>query len=244
MLNLKKSVAEAPNLVSMNAMKKYSVKPYNDQFDQLTECLLDMGELVGEAVSIAEQSLEARDEELRVKAKENDRTINRMDDEMERRITDLLSMQNPMAEDLRYVMSALKIAGALERAGDLAKNITKHMVRMDARFPHSTLKGLTQLAKISQEMLDQALVSFSERDPDIATKVWKRDEEADELCRQIFKSTGRAMPKDAEAAPELVEIMFAAKNFERIADHATDIAKTVHYVATGEKPKKSMLEDL
>lgn len=215
---------------------------YNARFQEITDHLLKMSELVEEELSLAEASFTARDKDLHEKVRESDRKVNALNENTEKLIAKMLTVQHPMASDLRYVLSAHKVAVALERIGDIAKGITKRMVRMETPFPQAVLPELEALVTVVKQMLRASVQAFSERVPEMATEVWRRDEEADDLCRRVFALVITDMQKSPLHAHHMIDYLFAAKNFERAADYATGIAKTVHYVATGVKPKKSILD--
>lgn len=217
---------------------------YNARFQEITSHLLQMGELVNEELTLAAASFSARDKDLHDKVRESDRKVNALNENTERLIAKMLTMQHPMASDLRYILSAHKVAVSLERIGDIAKGITKRMVRMETPFPEAVLPELTMLVTVVKEMITASLQAFSDRNPDLATGVWRRDEEADNLCRRVFALVITDMQKAPLHAHHMIDYLFAAKNFERAADYATGIAKTVHYVATGVKPKKSILDTI
>ncbi len=225
-------------------MKPHAARQYNEQFEQVTTALVTMGGKVHEAMEIARQSLHQRDDALRMRAKANDKEINALHEQVNIRIADLFAMHHPMADDLRFAISALKISAALERIGDIAKGITKRMVRLEAPFPPQALDALEKLVVIDREMIEDALTAVRTRDKELATRIWKRDEEADEVCRQVFRNILGATPGGTENMPLLVDILFAAKNFERMADYATGIAKAVIYIETGVKPHKSILDEI
>ncbi len=225
-------------------MEAYTVKSYADQMHRITSSLEEMGALVVDAIAIAGKAITQRDTALRSQAKENDKRINALQEIIDQQIVEMFSKQSPMASQLRFILSAHKIANALERTGDLAKNTTKRLVRCGVKFPDETLVQIQQMVEVDSAMIRSALVAFRDQDEKAALVVWKRDDEADALCREVFT----ALLKDICAMPGtesgMVDALFAVKQFERIADYASSIAKTVLYVATGEKPHKAVLEDI
>lgn len=225
-------------------MEPHAVKSYASRFDGITETLAEMGAHVRVAIEIAGQALAMRDEALRQRAKENDKQINRLNERTLERINEMLATQHPMASDLRYVVSALRIAGALERAGDLAKGVVKRMARLHVEFPATTREAMRRQIEVNLDMLEGALAALRARDAKQALAVWKRDDEADQLCRDVFQAVLTEMPRDPVEAPHLVDILFAAKNLERMADYIVAVAKAIHYVETGETPKKALLDEI
>ncbi len=176
-------------------------------------------------------------------AKAADKHINELDIQIEEEATIVLALQNPLAIDLRFVTSVLKITGMLERAGDLAKNTVKRSVKMGTFAPEPVIQKLEMMADIIVEMLDDALAAFNRKDMQKATEVWKRDQEIDDLYHEIFAT----MQKEMSATPANViartHVVFAAKNLERVADYTTNLAKTVYYVASGRRADKNILKE-
>ncbi len=225
-------------------MQPYTVKSYAEQMDGIVGSIEEMGALVCDAIAIAGRAAVQRDTTLRTQAKANDKDINALQEKIDQQIAEMLAQQSPMASELRFILSALKIANTLERTGDLAKNTTKRLVRCEVPFSDAIEAQIGELVKVDTAMLRAALVAFRDQDDDGALAVWKRDDEADALCRDVFSSLLDQMGDTPGQESGMVDALFAVKQFERIADYATSIAKTVHYITTGEKPRKSILEDL
>lgn len=223
-------------------LSQHTLRSYDKQLQNLMQLILDMGGEVRKMVIAAKQSFRSRDESRVVEAKAADKHINQLDHQIEEEATVVLALQNPLAIDLRFVTSVLKITGMLERAGDLAKNTVKRSVKMGTYAPEPVIKKLEKMADIIVEMLDDALTSFNEKDTQKAIEVWKRDEEIDDLYHEIFT----AMQKEMAASPANVEgathVVFAAKNLERLADYTTNLAKTVYYVTSGKRADKAVLK--
>lgn len=223
-------------------MNNHTLSVYDKQLSALSGSILEMGALVRELITVALRSLKERDPGLVEFSIATDKQINALDYKIEKQVTELLALQNPMAVDLRFVTSALKIASALERAGDLAKNTTKRSVKLGNYTPEPTLKKLDDMVHIVISMLDDALVSVETRDPKQATAVWKRDDQVDDLYHEILTSMQQEMLADPNNILSCTHILFAAKNFERIADYATNLAKTVHYVTSGMPADKQAMK--
>ncbi|MFO1243272.1 MAG: phosphate signaling complex protein PhoU [Rickettsiales bacterium] len=217
---------------------------YNTRFKEITDHLTRMAELVDEELTLAQKSLGEADKTLHEQVRASDKKVNALNDETEKLIAKMFMMQNPMASDLRYILSAYKAAVSLERIGDIAKGVTKRMVRKENPLRDNVRVELSSLVEVDKQMINSAIKSFIEQTPDTATEVWRRDEEADNLCRRVFALVIAEMQKSPLEAHHMIDYLFAAKNFERVADYATGIAKTVHYVATGVRPKKSILENM
>lgn len=182
--------------------------------------------------AILEKSLRAlwtRDEALAKEVKTDDLEIDRLDVEIDETVVRLLATQAPVADDLREVIVAKMVAVDLERVGDLARNIAKSAIRLSERAEISAPSQLQVLADESQQILRRALDALAERDPSRAADVLADDDEVDEQQDIVI----RAALDDIRSRPDLtsqeVDIILIAKNLERIADHATNIAESVIY---------------
>jgi phosphate transport system protein len=224
------------------ALGQHTLHSYDKQLDKLLHLILDMGGEVQKLVFAAKHSFRSRDEARIAEAKAADRLINELDTQIEEEATIVLALLNPMANDLRFVTSVLKITSMLERAGDLAKNTVKRSVKMGTFAPEHVILQLERMADIIVEMLGDALRAFQEKDTLRATEVWKRDQEVDDLYHEVLA----VMQKEMSASPDNVtactHVVFAAKNLERLADYATNLAKTVYYVTSGKRADKALLK--
>ena len=145
----------------------------------------------------------------------------------------LLALRQPLADDLRQIVAAMRITVALERIGDYARNIAKRsLVLNEAPLPFR-FGALAQMARLAQENLRLVIDAIGERDPAKSEQVWRSDEAIDDLYDAIFRELITYMMEDARHITPCTHLMFVAKNIERIGDHATNIAETVYYAATG-----------
>lgn len=225
-------------------LSQHTVRSYDEQLTRLLSLILAMGREVRKMVLAARASFRSPDEDRVAEAKAADRIINDLDQEIEDAATIVLALQNPMAVDLRFVTSVLKITGMLERAGDLAKNAVKRSTKMGAHVPPEVLNKLERMADINVEMLDSALEAFEQKDTFKATEVWRRDEEIDDLYHEVFTRMQQSMVSDPAHAMAATHVIFAAKNLERVADYTTNLAKTVYYVTSGKRVDKAYLKSL
>lgn len=222
-------------------LSQHTVKAYDQKLDELLELILQMGGRVRTLVQTVKRAMRERSQGLVDAAKLEDKEINRLELELEQAATVILALQNPLAVDLRFVTSSLKISGVMERAGDLAKNTIKRTAALGSYASPETLTKLDKMADIIVAMLDDALVAVKERDAGKAIAVWKRDDEVDDLYHEVFTVVQREMqasPGNIEAGTHLV---FMAKNLERLADYVTNMAKTVYYIVTGVPADKSLI---
>ena len=218
--------------------KQHTLTNFDEKLTELADKMVEMGAAVRVSVELAGKALVHADEDILKAVRKNDDVINAFDEEIQQKATETIALMNPMAVDLRFVTSALRISVALERAGDITKAITKRMVRLKVDLPEDAREKMQEMIPIVLGMYDEALEAVRTRSTKKATAVWKRDEEADDLCSEVFAVMKKQMKGNPEVAHRMVDIMMAAKNFERLADYATNIAKTVHYVESGDYPRK------
>lgn len=225
-------------------LSQHTLRSYDDQLTRLLQLILDMGGQVRSLVLFAKEAFRSREESRVANAKAADKIINELDQKIEDEAAVVLALQNPMAIDLRFVISVLKITAMLERSGDLAKNTVKRSVKMGTYAPEAIITKLEHMADVTVGMLDLALNAFSEKDTEKATQVWKRDAEIDALYKEIFSLMQESMVKNPANAESCTHVVFAAKNLERLADYTTNLAKTVYYITSGKRPDKAALKEL
>lgn len=226
------------------SLSHHTLKSYDKQLQHLLSLILEMGGEVKKLVLFAKQSFREREESRVADAKIADKHINELDLQIEEEATVVLALQNPMAIDLRFVISIIKITGMLEHAGDLAKNTVKRSIRMGSFAPEQAIVKLELMADIIVEMLDGSLIAFAEKDTAKAAIVWRRDKEIDALYKELIEMMQKEMSASAENVLPCTHVVFAAKNLERLADYTTNLAKTVYYVTAGKRPDKATLKGL
>jgi phosphate transport system protein len=146
----------------------------------------------------------------------------------------MIARRQPMANDLRHVMAALRITGDLERIGDLAKNIAKRVMALNGEFPPPKLiRGVEHMTDLVLQQMKLVLDAYGGRDITKAMAVWRGDEEIDAVCTSVFRELLTYMIEDPRNITFCIHLMFCAKNIERMGDHATNIAETVHYIIEG-----------
>lgn len=228
----------------MTTLSHHTLRSYDKQLQHLLSLTLDMGKEVRDLVIAAKQSFRTRDEGRVADAKLADKHINELDLQIEEGATVVLALQNPMAIDLRFVISIIKITGMLEHAGDLAKNTVKRSIRMGDFAPEAVIVKLETMADIIAEMLDGSLTAFAEKDTQKAAVIWRRDKEIDALFKEITEMMQKEMAAKPDNVMPCTHVVFAAKNLERLADYTTNLAKTVYYVTAGKRPDKATLKGL
>lgn len=217
-------------------------KSYNEQLQQLTQTILSMGALIKQMIAEAADSLTAKDDAHRAKVKDLDRLVNELDRSINEQATTMIAFRSPMGDDLRFVTTSLGIASDLEHAGDLAKNTTKRSLKLGDFTPVQVMEPLGRMTEIIKTMFADALIAIEKRDPELAVEVWRRDKQVDDLYHEILKALQEEMQKNPAAVEAITHFIFANKNFERIADYATSLARTVYYVTTGKQASKEVLK--
>ena len=202
--------------------------------------VIRMGGMVEAAIEEAARALETRDEELAEEVRRRDRAIDALEAQVNESAARLIALRAPTATDLRLVLSVIKIAAALERVGDYAKNIAKstHQLSHLPVIPGAGL-ALRRMADTVEEMLRDALDSYVQRDAALAADVRARDLEVDQMYNALFREFLTHMMEDPRNITPCMHLHFIAKNVERMGDHATSIAEQVVYLVTGDLPDEA-----
>jgi phosphate transport system protein len=148
-----------------------------------------------------------------------------------------------MADDLREIIAALKIAGVVERIGDYSKNIAKRVGRIEGRSRFEPLTLIPAMGELAAEMVHDVLTAFAARDPVMAREVIATDDRVDAFYDSIFRNLVSYMVENPATISSAAQLLFVARNIERIGDHATNVAEMVHYAATGEYPPDEREDD-
>jgi phosphate transport system protein len=209
------------------------LRHFVEELEELRSKLLEMSGLVESAVYSSVQSLVQRDQERAQQVLENEARINEMEIEIDDIATRLLALQQPMAVDLRFLTSAIKINNDLERMGDLAVNIVERALSL-FRLPQIKPQiDIPRMAKLAETMVGKALDSFVKKDVALARDVLVSDDAVDSLRNEIYDALVEFMRHDPESIPQALNLLFVARNLERIADHATNIAEDVLFLVQG-----------
>ena len=203
---------------------------FEDDLRTLKNRLLSMGALVEERARQAVQALMERRPELAEEVIAGDQEVNDLQIEIDDRCLKLLALQQPMASDLRLITAAMKINADLERIGDQAVNIAENAAQLLAHPPLKPWLDLPRMAEIAQQMTRDALDAFVRRDPALARNVLERDDEVDQLKDQNFRVLLTYMMADPGTIERALALILVARNLERIADHATNIAEDVIFL--------------
>jgi phosphate transport system protein len=212
----------------------HTVKAFDDDLDQLRANIAEMGGLAEAAIRESIQALVRRDTEAAAEIIARDERIDALEAEVERAVVNVIALRAPMADDLREIIAALKIAGAVERIGDYARNIAKRAGRLEGS-KIEPLSLLPEMGRIVGEMVKNVLDAFAARDAQKALEVCERDRAVDDFYNSIFRTLLTFMMEDPQNITASAHLLFVAKNLERIGDHATNIAEMVYFAATGER---------
>ncbi len=217
-------------------MTEHTVKAYGEELSQLAAEVARMGGLAEAEVADALDTVTRRDLSLAQSVIERDIKLDALDLEIERKSIRLIALRQPVAQDLRRTVAAMKIASNLERCGDLAKNIAKRGVVLAESEPMTPLtRSIDRMGRLVAGRLKDVLDAYTGSDLDGAMRVWSRDDEVDEHYNSLFRELLTYMMGDPRTITACAHLLFIAKNLERIGDHATNIAEIVHYEITGDE---------
>ena len=203
------------------------------ELEELKQRLLWMAGLAEKAVHEAVQALFEKKEDLARKVLEEETAINDMQLEIDDRVLRLLALQQPMAVDLRFILSASRINNDLERIGDQAVNIAQAALRILRHPQVKPYVDLPRMSALAEGMVRDSLNALVQRDAELARSVLVRDDEVDRLRDQIFRELLSYMMENSAVIFSAFELILVAKNLERIGDHATNIAEDVIYMVAG-----------
>jgi len=216
-------------------MVDHTVRAYDDELMEIGRKIAEMGGIAETMLTHAIDALVKGDTELAQRVIATDPKLDALEREIEEKAVLTIARRQPMAIDLRALVSAIRIASDLERIGDLAKNVGKRVVAMDGQFaPQKIVGGVVHISDLALERLHRVLGAYAQRDVTAALGVWQHDEEIDQLYNSLFRELLTYMMEDPRNIGFCTHLLFSAKNIERIGDHATNIAETIHYLVKGE----------
>lgn len=213
--------------------KTHTSSQYEKELTEVKENLVYLGALTEKAIREATRSLLERDSDLARQVIEADEEIDNIDEEIEEKCIRLLALRQPTARDLRFITTAIKINGHLERIGDMAAKISEKALALNEEPQLKPYIDLPRMAEIAQEMIRKSLDALINEDCNLAYQVRMEDEKVDNLNEQIFRELLTFMMEDPRTTHRALLIMQVSKNLERISDHATSIADTIIYMITG-----------
>ena len=212
----------------------HTTRAFDSDLQDLARMVAEMGGLAEKQLADSVDALAKRDTALAQRIATVDASIDALEREIEEKAVLTIARRQPVAVDLRETVSALRIAADLERIGDLAKNIAKRVIALNGEFPPPKLiRGVEHMADLVLTQLKAVLDSYARHDVAKALAVWRNDEEIDAVCTSVFRELLTYMMEDPRNITFCIHLLFCAKNIERMGDHATNIAETVHYLIEG-----------
>ncbi len=206
---------------------------FHQELDELKHRILAMAGMAEQAVDLAVQAYSQRDLAICQRVLNNEPAINRAEREVDEFAVDLLAMQQPMAIDLRFILAVIKINADLERVGDQAVNIAQRVMNMIEQSPKELPVDIPAMAAKVRKMVRDALQSFIEGDTELAKRVLEADDEVDRMNKEAFSTLSICMQTKPDSAVQALDALSIARNLERVADHATNIAEDVIFWVRG-----------
>ncbi len=217
---------------------KHISSAFDRDLETLQALIMKMGGLVEASIQQGVRAFLDRDEELAERVRKNDRQIDILEEEVNQEAARIIAIRNPMATDLRTVLSVMKISGNLERCGDYTKNLAKRTTVLATLQPVSdAAPAIRRMARDVEMMLNNALDAFVKRDAELALQVIEADEDVDQMYNAVFRELLTHMMEDPRNITAGMHLHFIAKNMERMGDHVTSISEQVVYMVTGQPPE-------
>lgn len=215
-------------------MTQHTVKAYDNDLQDLARRIAEMGGIAESMLARSVNALVKGDLGVAQQVISDDAQLDIMEREVNDRAILLIARRQPMADDLRFIVSTMKLAADIERIGDLAKNIGKRVKAIGQPFlKHTLVTGVTHLGEITQDRLRQILDAYAQKDLEAALNVWRHDDDIDALHNALFRELLTYMMEDPRNISFCTHLLFCAKNIERVGDHCTNIAEILHYMETG-----------
>lgn len=217
-------------------MSQHTVSSFDEELKEVAGRVSEMGGLAEMMLNDSVQALVRMDKELARRVIAQDKRVDALQFEIEEQAILIIARRQPVASDLRDVISAMRISNDLERVGDLAKNVAKRVIAIEGTFDSKKFAlGVEHMTELAQSQLKDVLDAYAGRDGVAAASVRDRDDEVDALYTSIFRELLTYMMEDPRNISACTHLLFCAKNIERIGDHATNIAENVYFMVTGEQ---------
>lgn len=220
----------------------HTVKAYDRELNELDKVIAEMGGLAEAQLSDAIDALIKRDEEKAARVVASDKRLDTLEHEVDELAIKMIALRQPMGDDLRMIVSALRCASAIERIGDYAKNVAKRAVALSNSAPVGPAKTVVRMGRIVQSMLKDVLDAYLDHDVAKAESVRIRDADVDSLHTSLFRELVTYMMEDPRQITPCTHLLFVAKNIERIGDHATNISEHIHFMVTGDMVTEDRLK--
>jgi phosphate transport system protein len=213
--------------------RRHTVKSFDEELGDLSGLIVQMGAYAEQQISQAMKALVDRDEDVALQVIERDQVVDRFEETIDQQAIRMLATRQPMAVDLRVISMSLKISNDLERIADYAKGIAKRARRLNTSPQIKPFVTIPRMAELAQAMLKDVLDAFITRDAEKAMAIWHRDEAVDDLYDSLFRELVTFILEDPRTTSTAIDLLFIAKNIERIGDHTTNIAEKIHYMVHG-----------
>jgi phosphate transport system protein len=224
-------------------VSEHIVKAFDADLREIAQMIAQLGGMAEKEIADAIDALRRRDTELAKRVVVDDDALDALRRDIEEKTILTITRRQPVASDLREVVSALRVVNDLERIGDLAKNIGKRVNSLASdMIPNRLVRRVERMAGVVLVQIRKVLDAYARRDLAMALDVWKSDEEIDNFYTSLFRELLTYMMEDPRNITFCLHLIFCAKNIERMGDHATNIAETVYYMIegrplTGQRPK-------
>ena len=216
-------------------MAEHTLKRFDEELERLSATISEMGGLAETALTQCLIALRQGDSEIAEQVIAADARVDALDNAVQEQTVKLLALRQPMAVDLRVILSSIKIAAALERIADYAKNTAKRTIVLNnVTAPPAAVNGIDRLGRLVRAALKDVLDAFASGDVAKAHDVWQRDEEIDQVYTGLFREILTYMMEDARTITACTHLLFIAKNIERAGDHVTNIAELISFRKTGQ----------
>lgn len=215
-------------------LKEHTVKSYDKDLGAVSQNLDEMVRMIIQSIDMILQLIDDEKADFLQEISIHDAKINQLDHLTEKRVTAILAMRQPMAVDLRYTVSAIKVSANLERAADQAKNIVKKLSTMQPRyFTPEVKQSFLAMLEMAKKMIPNSVKAFNDHDVELADRILNEDQKVDDIYRSLFGILKQDNFNEQEVR-DAVRTLFIAKSFERLADHTVNICEMAKYVVTGE----------
>lgn len=219
----------------MNTQRTHTVSSFDKDLKSIAEYIESMSQLVTGSLGTFISSLSSQSGETAAKVREIDDKVNEMEKQVQMLSTNLIALRNPFANDLRYLISAIKVSTIIERQGDMVESAVRKILRVKVESIAPFRQELTELANTGIEMMNFAVAGFKTQDEKEANKVWRMEDKADDLSDNLFKRIKQDIKSNPANVDDFVSLMLIVRSLERFCDYCTNITKAVNYITSGER---------
>ena len=211
---------------------KHIVRSYDEELDLLKAQVLQMGKMAHRQLTRALETVVSRDSSAAEAIMADDAPIDALQKEIDRLTLAMLAKRQPMALDLRKIVSGIRMASDLERIADYSANIARHSMELNSVDVQKPVESILKMTEKAKTMLSGVMTAYQDGDPELARQVWHEDEAIDQIYARLLKDLRDFMTGEAEHAKPFTALMFVARCCERIGDHIQNLAENVHFIIT------------